>query len=299
MTPRPYVEIPRPYEYSPERYDVELTFPASNRKRAEQHHRIAFELARIHPVDTHTPYKLNPRWSLYEEKWGNGERFGSPDRRRLKVDGSPRALAHYLATLQRVLTTVERMATRAARAFGSWQRSLPGQMEGHLEFEDTTTLRIRAKDFRASALAALTGFLAHGAVEVVHRDRSRPLWEQASTVAAEVWAETGGINPWVVPEDEVEEQLQRMRPLNLSVVEAPEQSAPQVPDTVEGLLELSGPAEQAPHTVREAPRPPVRTAHGHDRLVRAARHRRPPVRPNGPAPASRPGAGRRERLVAD
>ncbi|MGW7463767.1 hypothetical protein ACWGJT_03445 [Streptomyces xantholiticus] len=54
MTSRSYVEIPRPYEYSPGRFDVELTFPASSRQRAEQHQSSAWKLARIHDVEAQT-----------------------------------------------------------------------------------------------------------------------------------------------------------------------------------------------------------------------------------------------------
>ncbi|MEU6331556.1 hypothetical protein ABZ851_30395 [Streptomyces sp. NPDC047049] len=278
MTSRPYVEIPRPYEFSPDRFDVELNFPASSRKRAEQHQSIAWELARIHDVEAHTPYKINPRWSVYEENWGNGQRHGGPDYRRLEVHGNPRSLARYLAALQRVLTAVERLATRAARAFGSWRRSLLAQFEGHLEYEDPTTLRIRAQDFRSAALTQLTRFLAQGAPDAGHRDSSRPLWEQADTVAAEVWAQAGGVNAWEAPEDEVQEQLQRMLPLQLSVVEAMEsrEVTPQVPDTVEELLELSGPAEQAPAEHVPAAAPATRAA--------------PAPAPRGHVPAGRSGA---------
>ncbi|MGW0703009.1 hypothetical protein ACWD0A_27585 [Streptomyces sp. NPDC002867] len=262
MTHRPYVEIPRPYEYSPGRFDVELTFPASSRQRAEQHQSIAWELARIHDVEAQTPYKLNPRWSVYEEQWGNGERHGSLDHRRLKVHGKPRSLARYLASLRRVLTALERLATRAARAFGSWRRSLLAQLSGHLEYEDPTTLRIRAKDFRSTTLTALTGFLAQGAADAGHRDPSRPLWEQAGAVAAEVWAEAGGVNAWEVADHEVQAELQRMLRVDLSVVEDPQTtSTPRVPDTVDELLELSGPADQAPVEQITVPHPTIaRTA---------------------------------------
>ncbi|MFD3422460.1 hypothetical protein [Streptomyces decoyicus] len=289
MTSRPYVEIPRPYEFSPALFGVELSFPASIRKRAEQHQHIAWELARIHDVEAHTPFKVNPRWSVYEENWGNDEQFGGPDYRRLKVYGKPRSLARYLTALQRVLTTVERLATRAARAFGSWRRSLLAQAEGHLEYEDPTTLRIRAKDFRSTALTVLTGFLAQGPREADHRLSSRPLWEQADIVAAEVWAETGGVNAWEAPENEVQEQLQRMLPIQLSVVEAPEshEVSPQVPDTVEELLELSGPAEQAP--VEAAPAMPTPAPGGcvPAPAGRTAAGSRPPGRAGGTAPVPR------------
>ncbi|MGW1976641.1 hypothetical protein [Streptomyces sp. NPDC001889] len=284
MTVRPYVEIPRPYETSPNRFDVELFFPASSKRRAEQHHKIAWELARIYDVDAATPFKINPRWSVYEEQWGNGQPHGWRDYRRLDVHGKPRALARYLAALTRVITSIERMATRAARTFGTWRRSLIAQFSGHLEYEDPTTLRIRAKDFRTQALDTLVGYLAPGAPRAPHRDPSRPLWEQAATVANEVWEETGGVDPWSVPEDDVRAHLDRMRHIELSVVAepaAPSAHAVTVPDTVEELLELSGPADRAPAEPPLAPQP----------TVLAARTGTPPGgRPDRAEPAGRASA---------
>ncbi|MDJ0347211.1 hypothetical protein QMK19_39085 [Streptomyces sp. H10-C2] len=269
MSPSSYVEIPRPYLQCPNRFDVELAFPAASKARAEQHQRLAWELARIHDVEARTPYKVNPRWSIYEENWGNGQRHGWLNHRRLEVHGTPRALARYLAALNHVLTSIERLATRAARAFGCWRRSLLAQVSGHLDYEDPTTLRIRAKDFRAAALRHLTGFLAQGAPHPGHRDNSRPLWEQAAAVASEVWHETGGIDPWAVPEEDVEQQLARMDHTDLSIVDqqpaAPEPQAdavPVLPDTVEEFLVMSGPAHQAPREHVPAERPGAESGPG-------------------------------------
>ncbi|WP_371605007.1 hypothetical protein OG345_42070 (plasmid) [Streptomyces sp. NBC_01220] len=182
-----YVEIPRPYESAPGRFTVELRFPAPSKRRAEQHHHVAWALAGVHGVDARTPYKVNRRWSVYEEQWGNGERHGGLDYRGLTVEGGARAVARYLAALTRVLDEVEGLATRAVRAFGAWKRSAAA--ESHMEYEDATTMRIRARDFRAAALGALVRRLDAPGADGPVRDSSRPLWEQPGAVAAEVWAE--------------------------------------------------------------------------------------------------------------
>lgn len=286
MTVRPYVEIPRPYQTGPHRFHVELHFPASARRRAEQHQSIARELARIYDVEANTPYKLNPRWSIYEETWGNRERFGHPDYRRLNVSGTPRVLARYLAALPRVLTATERLATRAARAFGTWRRSLVAVLSGHLEYEDPATLRIRAKDFRAEVLDTLVGYLALGAPRTLHRDPARPLWEQADAVASEVWHDSP-VDPWSVPEADIQAQLERMQHTELSIVDGPETEQPtvMVPDTVDELLELSGPAQKAP--VEHVPKL-VRTTHTLDVTGHGEQMATPGTRP---APTCRTGGG--------
>ncbi|MFI0742490.1 hypothetical protein ACH4PU_31100 [Streptomyces sp. NPDC021100] len=247
MTARPYVDIPRPYQTSSNRFHTELSFPASVRRRAEQHQAIARELARIYDVEATTPFKFNARWSVYEENWGNRERYGWPDYRRLQVSGAPRALARYLAALPRVLTGIERLATRAARAFGTWRRSLIAVLAGHLEYEDPTTLSSRAKGFRAEVLDTLIGYLALGAPHALPRNCERPLWEQADVVANEMWRERP-VDPWFVPEADIQAQLERMLTTELSIVDVPKPQEPPVtvPDTVEELLELTRPAQQGP-----------------------------------------------------
>ncbi|MFI9078725.1 hypothetical protein ACIGW8_19990 [Streptomyces sioyaensis] len=203
-----YVEIPRPYESGPGRFTVELHFPSTSKRRAVQHHHVAWYLADVHGVEASTPYKVNPRWSIYEENWGNGERHGCLDERRLRVDGSPRALARYLAALTRVLDAVEGLATRAVRAFGAWQRSVAA--EPHLEYEDASTMRVRSREFRAEALSALVRSLRGTVPDAPGWDSSRPLWEQYETVAVEVWAETGGVDLAEAPEEDLAAHLARM-----------------------------------------------------------------------------------------
>jgi hypothetical protein len=286
MTPRRYVDIPRPYELSPGRFQVDLVFPASAAKRVRQQHAVAWELARIYDVDATTPITEthSPRWPVDEETGGSRALPGRPDFRRLQVRGKPRTLARYLAALRRVLTAVERLATRAARAFGSWRRSLLTVLSGKLEHETYATLRVRAAGFRAQAMTTLIGYLARGPQQVPRRDPSRPMWEQPDAVAYEVWEHVGGVDPWTVTQDEIDAELLRMLRSDLCVVEEAQESVDEsqvaMPDTVEELLELSGPAERAPI---EGADPGHVHAASHTAAVQV------PARPDGPAERVRPG----------
>ncbi|MFF4205600.1 hypothetical protein ACFYZ8_33685 [Streptomyces sp. NPDC001668] len=246
MTSRRYVDIPRPHQLSPGRFQADLYFPASAPKRARQQHAVATELARIYGVNATIPALDGPDGSVAQAPV-----TGRLDYRRLKVQGKPRSLARYLAALRRVLTSVERLATRAARAFGSWRRSLLTVLSGHLDDETPSTLRARAAGFRAEVLSTLISYLARGPQQLPRRDPSRPLWEEAEGMAFEVWQQVGGIDPWAVTAEEIDAELQQMLHTDLSVVEQPEtEDVPAVqftmPETVAELLEQSGPAEQAP-----------------------------------------------------
>ncbi|MFF1600736.1 hypothetical protein ACFVYV_25060 [Streptomyces mirabilis] len=203
-----HVEFPRPYESAPGRFTVDLAFPAQSKRRAQQHHDVAWVLADVHGVEASTPYKVNPRWSVYEENWGNKERHGWLDMRRLTVQGGARAVARYLVALERVLDEVEALATRAVRVFGAWKRSVAA--EPHLEYEDASTMRTRAREFRADVLHALVQGLGAPRRGAAERDSSRPLWEQYGAVADEVWAETGGVDLERADEEAVTVQMLRM-----------------------------------------------------------------------------------------
>ncbi|MER6109292.1 hypothetical protein [Streptomyces hirsutus] len=216
-----YVEIPRPYESAPGRFTADLVFPVASKRRAQQHHDVAWVLAGVHGVDARTPYKVNRRWSVYEEQWGNGERNGWLDMRRLTVEGSARVLARYFAALTRVLDEVEALATRAVRVFGAWKRSVAA--EPHLEYEDASTMRVRVREFRAAALGALVCGLGVVVPDSPVRDSSRPLWEQYGTVAAEAWAKAGGVDLMGAPEEDVAVHLSRMLPEEPEEAEVSEQ----------------------------------------------------------------------------
>ncbi|MFD5856127.1 hypothetical protein [Streptomyces chartreusis] len=205
-----YVEIPRPHESAPGRFTAELEFPVQSKRRAKQHHDVAWALADAHGLEMSTPYKVNPRWSIYEEKWGNGERHGWLDVRRLRVDGPAPALARYLVALERVLDEVEALATRAVRVFGAWKRSIAA--EPFLEYEDASTMRTRAREFRADVLHALAQGLGARRRPGGERDSSRPLWEQYGAVAEEVWADAGGVDLERADDHAVTAHMARMVP---------------------------------------------------------------------------------------
>ncbi|MFD9190324.1 hypothetical protein ACFWCA_19100 [Streptomyces phaeochromogenes] len=212
-----YVEIPRPYESAPGRFTVDLAFPAASKRRATQHHDVAWTLAGVHGVEAATPFKLNPRWSLYKEISGTDEKYGGLDMRRLTVQGGARDLSRYLVALVRVLGEVEALATRAVRVFGAWRRSVAA--EPFLEYEDASTMRVRCREFRADVLRALVQGLGARWRPAGERDSSRPLWEQPGAVAGEVRAAAGGIDVERADEEAVSVQEARMVPAAVAEAE--------------------------------------------------------------------------------
>ncbi|MFP8908207.1 hypothetical protein [Streptomyces atacamensis] len=223
---RTYVEA-APYVNGYGRFEAELTFSASDKRRALEHRSAAVELTALYGVEWRTPWTLTPGWTVYREQ-SEGTQFGRLDDRRMIVSGPERAVARYLAALPRVLAGLEAAATRAARAFGRWRRSLIAVLSGHLEYEDPSTLRVRAREFRTAVLGHLVTYLRTPPAPATS-DPARPLWEQAAAVAAEVWAERP-VDPWEAPGDEVAAVLaSAARPAALAVVE-PVTTAPAVED---------------------------------------------------------------------
>ncbi|MEU9783620.1 hypothetical protein AB0H92_22095 [Streptomyces phaeochromogenes] len=211
-----YVEIPRPYESAPGRFTVDLAFPAASKRRAKEHHDVAWTLADVHGVEASTPFKLNPRWSLYKEISGTDEKYGGLDDRRLTVQGGARELSRYLVALVRVLDEVEALATRAVRVFGVWKRSVAA--EPFLEYEDASTMRVRSREFRADVLRVLVeGLDVRRAVGEL--DSSRALWEQQGAVAEEVQTAVGGVDLERADEDSVAVQEARMVPAAVAEAE--------------------------------------------------------------------------------
>ncbi|MGP4046895.1 hypothetical protein [Streptomyces sp. 2A115] len=212
-----YVEIPRPYESAPGRFTVDLVFPAQSKRRAKQHHDVAWAMADVHGVEASTPFALNPRWSYYKEMCGTDERYGGLDDRRLTVQGAARAVARYLVALERVLDEVEALATRAVRVFGVWKRSIVA--EPFLEYEDASTMRVRSREFRADVLRTLVRGLGSRTWPTGERDSSRPLWEQYGAVAEEVRAIAGGVDLERADEEAVAVQELRMVPAAVAEAE--------------------------------------------------------------------------------
>jgi hypothetical protein len=289
---RAYVEVSVPYASVPGRLDAELSFRVGEKRRVLEYRHTAIELAGLYGVECRSPWRLTPNWSVYREMT-EGMRFGRLDERRLMVWGPERAVARYLAALPRVLNRLEAAATCAARAFGRWRRSLLAQLAGHLDYEDSSTLRVRAAEFRTEVLGHLVSYLRTGA-ETGSRDAARPLWEQAAIVAAEVWTACP-VEAWEVAEDEVQAVLARAaRYTEPSVIEAePVDSAAdedeQTPRAVADFLTAAGPEQQAPRELAPAG---LRIVAGHLGCGSISRpphavSRRPPSRPRAGA-RSRP-----------
>jgi hypothetical protein len=245
---RSYVQVFTPYAPVPGWLDAELSFGARDKRRAGEHRSAAIELASLYGVEYRTPWRLTPNWTVYREMT-DGSSFGRLDERRLTVCGPERAVARYLAALPRVLGRLEAAATRAARAFGQWRRSLLATLAGHLDYEDPGTLRVRARQFRTAVLGHLVGYLRTPA-EAGGREVARPLWEQAA-VAAEVWT-ARPVDPWDVSEEEVQAVLagaaRYTEPwvIEAEPVESTTAVAEEMPETVADLLAAAGPEQDAP-----------------------------------------------------
>ncbi len=195
---RTYVEVS--YVNGFGRFEAELSFGASDKRRALEHRSAAVAVTGLYGVEWRTPWALTPGWTVYREL-SEGARFGRLDERRMIVSGPARNVARYLAALPRVLAGLEAAATRAARVFGRWRRSLMAVLAGHLDYEDPSTLRVRAREFRTAVLGHLVDYLRTPPAPAAS-DPARPMWEQAAAVAAEVWADRP-VDPWDAPEDEV------------------------------------------------------------------------------------------------
>ncbi|MEU0671204.1 hypothetical protein ABZ508_35320 [Streptomyces lavendulocolor] len=195
---RTYVEVSYVNGYG--RFEAELSFGASDKRRALEHRNTAVALTGLYGVEWRTPWSLTPGWTVYREL-SDGTRFGRLDERRMIVSGPARNVARYLAALPRVLAGLEAAATRAARVFGRWRRSLMAVLSGHLDYEDPSTLRVRAREFRTDVLRHLVDYLRTPPAPAANTP-ARPMWEQAAAVAAEVWADRP-VDPWDVPEDDV------------------------------------------------------------------------------------------------
>ncbi|MFE6405141.1 hypothetical protein [Streptomyces alboflavus] len=263
-----HVTVEQAWMPSRGRLDARLLFPAADRRRAVEHRGIALEVARLlGGVQYQTPWRVHWDWSAREREGRPGmER----DERRLEVWGPARDIARFVTVVERAVAAVERQATRAARQFGAWRRSLLAQLSGVLEYEDPSTLRVRARVFRRDVLGHLVSALRERPVDTVGVDPCAPLWEQARAVAESVAAEFP-VDVWELANDaraEAEELLARLTPVEPSVLgealaEEPVSTGQEqdlverrdlevavggggVPDTVEEFLALAGPVECAP-----------------------------------------------------
>ncbi|MCY0963178.1 hypothetical protein [Streptomyces sp. H27-H5] len=161
-----------------------ITLPASRAHRARDHRAMVLEVARILGVQTTSPRRL----------LADGTHTGAEQWRHVDITGPARAVDHMLTVLTSVMTRLERLATRAARRYGTWRRSLMTVLSGVLDDYTPTEVRTLGRRYRSEVLSHLTASMAQGP-RPVRDDARRPLWERASAVAAELWIQDP-IDPW-------------------------------------------------------------------------------------------------------
>jgi len=108
----------------------------------------------------------------------------TPDKLRLELSGEPERLARYLSAVPRYLARVEALATKSARAYGRWARSVAA--EDALEYVDAGGRRAYAARFRVEAFAAVADYLGITGLPPLPVDPARPMWDQARAVAYDV-----------------------------------------------------------------------------------------------------------------
>ncbi|MER7316285.1 DUF6884 domain-containing protein [Streptomyces halstedii] len=108
----------------------------------------------------------------------------TPDELCLELSGDPERLARFLSAVPRYLARVEALATKAARVYGRWARSVAA--EDALEYVDAGGRRSYASRFRAEAFAAVADYLGITGLPPRPLDPSRPMWDQARAVAYDV-----------------------------------------------------------------------------------------------------------------
>ncbi|MFF4647456.1 hypothetical protein [Streptomyces sp. NPDC001389] len=169
------------------RTQARLEFPAARSWRAAEHRAVAAELARLYGLKTTAPRRL----------LADGTHTGAELPRRLDVVGAARTMDRYLAALPRVIARLENLATRAARKFGTWRRSLMAVLSGVLDDQSPAEVQRKARAYRSAVLARLISFMAQGP-STASDDARAPLWERVDAMAAEVWA-LAPVDPWGTP----------------------------------------------------------------------------------------------------
>ncbi|MFD4763900.1 hypothetical protein ACFWOJ_35235 [Streptomyces sp. NPDC058439] len=111
--------------------------------------------------------------------------------RRLLYAAEARQLGHggiaavsTAAGVSRGCVHVEALATKSARVYGRWARSVAA--EDALEYVDAGGHRAHAVRFRTEAFAAVADYLGITGLPPRPLDSSRPMWDQARAVAYDV-----------------------------------------------------------------------------------------------------------------
>ncbi|MDJ0345522.1 hypothetical protein QMK19_33800 [Streptomyces sp. H10-C2] len=115
----------------------------------------------------------------------------TPDELRLDLSGDPERLARYLSAVPRYLARVEALASKSARLYGRWARSVAA--EDALEYVDAGGRRAYAARFRSEAFAAVADYLGITGLPPRPLDSSRPMWDQARAAAYDVVKAEGSV----------------------------------------------------------------------------------------------------------
>ncbi|MGO4747045.1 DUF6884 domain-containing protein [Streptomyces sp. 2MCAF27] len=121
-----------------------------------------------------------------------------PDELHLDVSGTPERVARFLSAVPRYLARVEALATKAARVYGRWARSVAG--EEALRYVDACGRRAYAARFRAAAFDATADYFGISALPR-YVDQAAPMWDQAARVAWDLVKAEGKVNLYAMHDE--------------------------------------------------------------------------------------------------
>ncbi|MGW1811909.1 hypothetical protein ACWCQY_44825, partial [Streptomyces sp. NPDC002078] len=150
----------------------------------------------------------------------DGTHTGAELWRHVDVTGPARAVDRMLTALGPVMTRLERLATRAARRYSTWRRSLMTVLSGVLDEFTPTEVKNLGRRYRSDVLSHLTASMAQGPQQPVRDDARRPLWERADAVAAELWIQDP-IDPWAATVEQATPEPTAVEPATLPTPHTP------------------------------------------------------------------------------
>ncbi|MCX4808989.1 hypothetical protein OG594_46915 [Streptomyces sp. NBC_01214] len=217
-----------------------ITLPAHRAHRARDHRAIVLEVARLLGVQTSSPRRL----------LADGTHTGAELWRHVDVTGPARAVDRMLTALGPVMTRLERLATRAARRYGTWRRSLMTVLSGVLDEFTPTEVKNLGRRYRSDVLSHLTASMAQGPQQPVRDDARRPLWERADAVAAELWIQDP-IDPWTATVEQATPEPTAVEPVAVEPATPPAPHSP-TPARARRIRRLRTGTYRQPATTRPA-----------------------------------------------
>ncbi|MFD0270911.1 DUF6884 domain-containing protein [Streptomyces sp. NPDC127106] len=156
-------------------------------------------LAAVYRVEARHPYR-----TLHYNPAGSDAPLPTPDELHLDVSGDPERVARYLSAVPRYLARVEALATKAARTYGRWARSVAG--EEALEYTDAGGRRAYARRFRVEAFAAVADAFGISSLPR-YVDPAAPMWDQAARIAWDVVKAEGPVSLYAMHDEAEAEEL--------------------------------------------------------------------------------------------